>query len=721
MRTKKLVVLLLAFSLILGVCNTYTAKAAEGEVTITVLETSDIHGMLNNHDYATDTATATGMVKVATVVKEQREIDPDLLLVDCGDISQGNFVSDYRFDEVHPVVKAMNFLKYDAWELGNHEFNYEFDNLLNQIDDFKGKVLAGNIYKEDGNRFVDAYMIKEVKGVKVAIFGMIAPHINRWESDPSHYNKMTFTEPIDEIGKVIKEIKAEGADVIIGLVHYGEDGEYGTAGMYEVAQKYADDVDAFLIGHSHAEIAKYYNDGLVDEYTKNSPFVMVEPGTNATNVGKVTITVKKDGSDWKVIDKTAQLIPTADSEVDADFQKELAYVHENSVKTANTVVGKISKNFYDDPFFLPGIPYSIIEDGPIIDLINKVQMEKTGADVSLAALFDASSNLEKGDFKKKDGVKVYKYDNTLMAVKVTGAQLKEIMEVRAGGFFNQYKEGDVTISFNENIRLYNYDMFAGVDYEIDISKPVGERIVNVMYKDAPLKDDEELILALNNYRFGALSQDGYIDAENCVYDSAATEDIPAVRDMIAEYVAKQGGLKPVCDNNWRIIGADLDDPQAELIYEMIRNGEIVIPSSADGRTSNIKAVNAIELRAEGILPELDDYVEPSDKDASDDVLYIIKSGDTLNKIAAAINCDVKDILSLNNISNKNMIYAGKALILPMNKKSVKMSAGESYTVCAGDYLAKIAANCKTTVDSLVALNNIKNANKIFVGQILLLP
>src|SRR5574344_293961 len=123
----------------------------------------------------------------------------------------------------------------------------------------------------------------------------------------------------------------------------------------------------------------------------------------------------------------------------------------------------------------------------------------------------AGSNLEKGAFLNRDSVKIYKYDNTLYGVKVTGKQLKAIMERQAGEFFNQYVPGDVTISFNPNSRMYNYDEFAGVNYEINISKPVGSRIQNVAYQGKPLADDQTLVLALNNYRYGGLVTAGLLN------------------------------------------------------------------------------------------------------------------------------------------------------------------------------------------------------------------
>ena len=206
-------------------------------------------------------------------------------------------------------------------------------------------------------------------------------------------------------------------------------------------------------------------------------------------------------------------------------------------------------------------------------------------------------------------MKIYKYDNTLYGVKVTGKQMKAIMEEKAGNFFNQYQPGDVTISFNPNIRLYNYDMFAGLDYEIDISKPAGSRIQNVVYKGQPMKDTDTMVLALNNYRYGGLVSAGLINEADVVYEGGA------VRDMITEYVESlDGPLMPEVDNNWKIVGADLDDPQKDLIYEKVRSGEIAIPTSEDGRTPNIASLNGPALRSEGVLPPLEDE-EPAEEPA----------------------------------------------------------------------------------------------------------
>lgn len=572
--------------------------AADEPVTITILETSDLHGALYSYDYATDTATNnTGLTRVATYIKAQREIDSELILVDNGDAIQANMISLFNGDAVHPMINAFNLLDYDVWNLGNHEFNYEFSMLSRAVANFQGDVLIGNAHYEDGSGMANTlpYIIKEVKGVKVGIFGIVAPHITRWEaSDPTHYDNMAFRSPMEQTERMIKELRDQ-VDVLIGMIHYGREGEYGTAGVQEIAEKYPE-VDAYLIGHSHEVLNEVLENGTI----------LVEPGDKGRYVSKVTFTLEEKDGKFAVTGKAGDTVDMKDYAPDEDLMHAMRYVHDYSSKDANTIIGAIAADFLPEPFMLPGIPTAQIQDTALIDLINTVQMHYTGADVSLAALFDSNANLKAGDFRKKDSVNVYKYDNTLMAVKVTGATLKEIMERYAGAYFNTYREGDVTISFDPNIRLYNYDMFAGVNYEIDISKPVGERIVNLEFQSKPLTPDTELVLALNNYRYGALLGMELLKPEDVVFDSTiALADTPAVRDLISVYVQEKGGvLTPECDDNWRIVGADLEDPDKDVIYEMIRSGEIQIPVSEDGRTPNVSSINANDLREQGIIPEV---------------------------------------------------------------------------------------------------------------------
>lgn len=559
---------------------------AQQKATVTILETSDIHGAIAPWDYATDSAADNGLAKVATIVKQERAKDPNLLLVDCGDNLQDNLIEEFRNQKITPMVGAMNLMKYDVHILGNHEFNFEFENLEKTIKTYKAPTVVANIYQtKNDKRWLKPYVIKKVNGVKIAIIGLLAPHIDTWEAaSPDHFRGLKFTQPIDELDKVLKEVEGK-ADAIVVVSHYGPDGEYGSVGMNTIAEKYGDKVAVFLIGHAHAVINSKESNGLL----------VLEPGSKGIDIAKATLNFEKQNGKWVLTDKSGELLKVkgADVEPDKEIMDYDAPTHEASRKLANEVVGKVGADFLPGLWWngITDIPAAVVQDTAMMDLINNVQMKNAGADVSMAALFDAASNLTKGDFRKRDGVKVYKFDNTLFGVKVTGKQLKAVMEAQAGNFFNQYKAGDVTISFNPNMRLYLYDMFQGVNYDIDISEPAGSRIKNVTFKGEPLKDDQVLVLAVNNYRYGVLVKNGLISGkpEDVVFESKN-----AVRDMISDYVKEQGTIMPDCDNNWKITGTSFP-PESEKVWQMLRDGKLHVEGSADGRTPNIKAINVKDV------------------------------------------------------------------------------------------------------------------------------
>ncbi len=680
---KQLLALVLTAAMLAGL--SVPVLAAEEGKTITILQTSDLHGMVNPFDYASNQENKTSMAHAAAVIKAERAKDPDLLLLDTGDTTQANYIQEFLGETPHPMIRAMNFLDYDAWTLGNHEFNFDFKYTTKEIEEFEGVTLGGNFYKADGTRWLDAYHIFEVDGVKVAVFGVDAPHIPQWEkSDPGHYDNMKITEPEEEIGRILDELEGK-ADVIIGSVHYGLEGEYGCAGMREVAEAYGERMDALFIGHAHAK---------VNETIGGIP--VLEPGSNGEFVSKVTLTLKADGSGWAVDKAEGELIECAGVTPDPEFLAEFKGLHEKSLELASREVGTVGKTFIEPLEVLPGIPTAVLEDDAVTDLVNKVQMERAGADVSLAALFDATSNLQAGPFLHRDSVKIYKYDNTLYGVKVTGKQMKAIMEEKAGSFFNQYKPGDVTISFNPSIRLYNYDMFAGLDYEIDISKPVGSRIQNVIYKGHPMTDDETMILALNNYRYGGLVSAGLINEADVVYEGGA------VRDMITEYVESlEGPLMPEVDNNWKIVGADLDDPQKDLIYEKVRSGEIQIPTSEDGRTPNIASLNGPALRAAGVLPALEEETPAPEP---------VPEPEPAPKPEPVSEPEPKP---------------EEAAVPPVREETGKAADG-TYTVKPGDCLWSIAQKTYGAGRQWIVIYNanksiIKEPDQIRIGQVLVLP
>ena len=222
---------------------------------------------------------------------------------------------------------------------------------------------------------------------------------------------------------------------------------------------------------------------------------------------------------------------------------------------------------------IKGIPEGKLRDTAVMDLINKIQLENSGADVSAAALFKDTSDLPEGEINYGNIFDIYKFDNTLYRIPMTGKELKAYMEWSVS-IYNQWKEGDINISFNPEIPGYLYDMFAGVEYEIDLSKPVGERIVNLTINGEPLEDERIVKVAVNNYRYSSA-----LKTLGLVQNNKEWESSSSIRDMIVEYFALNSPIEPEVDNNWRIVGIDLseDDPRRSEIIQLINEGKLEAP------------------------------------------------------------------------------------------------------------------------------------------------
>lgn len=571
--------------------NEVIVKSAE-EVekhTITIAATADMHGRIYPHDYATDEFDSdAGYGKISTLVNAEREKNPNLILMDVGDTVQDNSAELFNDLDTHPMVEAMNEMNFDVWAIGNHEFNFEKEFIVRNINNFDGVVLSANIYNEkDGSYFVNPSQIYEVNGTRVAVVGIIPPYVPMWEaSAPSHFKGLEFEEVLESAQKAVADLEGK-YDVLVGAFHLGREDNYGGNGIYQVAEAMPE-FDIIFGGHEHALYVENVNG-----------VTILEPGRYGQALAKADIEVEKVDGKWEVVSINAENIGTKEVEGDEEFLSKFSDVHEKSLEDANLVVGEITKDFVARVDYITGedrvttMPTSQLEDTAIIDLINEVQMYYADAEISSAALFNFGSNLKAGPFKKKDVAYIYKYTNTLMGVNITGENLLKYMEWSVN-YYNTWKEGDVTISFNQDVRGYNYDMFAGIDYDINLSKESGSRIENATINGEAIDPNKTYKLAVNNYRFGTLTKLGLVTDKDKYYDSYdAMQDAGRIRDLIVKYTAevKKGALVPEVDNNWRITGVYLDYPEKEEILEKVRAGEIIIPTSADGRTKNVEALN----------------------------------------------------------------------------------------------------------------------------------
>lgn len=561
------------------------------EIDIQILATSDLHGKFYPYDYAINEESKSGsLTQIATAVKKYRT--DNTIIVDVGDTIQDNYSEMFFKDKIHPMILAMNEIGYDIWAIGNHEFNYGVENLKNIMKQSTSKVLIGNLYNPDGTSFADSYIIIEKDGVKIGVIGMCTPNITKWDS--VNLKDYIVTDPVEETKKIVKDLR-DKVDILIATVHMGEENEYDVpnSGANDLANA-CPELDLIIAAHEHK---------LVEETYVNNVLIVENKSSGAT-MSKVNIVVEKDKFGCKIVDRKAESIKISEYESDKELSKKLAPYNERAKKEANIIIGELIGGNLVPENEIAEIPQAQIEPTSLIDLINEVQMYYTDAQVSSAALFNIDANLEPGKIKKSDTSLIYKYGNTLYKVQMTGKQLKKYMEWSAN-YYNTYNPKDLTISFNENVRGFNYDMFSGVDYQIDISEKPGNRIKNLKWTKTgkEVKDDEVFVIAVNNYRvnthllsYGEIYEEG--EELPKVLEIDVNGKIGGVRELIGDYIknVKGGKIAPNNPKNWEIIGNNWDEEKHKKAVQMIREGKIKIPSSQDGRTPNVKSITEDDLK-----------------------------------------------------------------------------------------------------------------------------
>ena len=589
---KRLTILAAAMLAIFMSFPAVMAEEAQETVDIQLLASSDVHGKMCPYDYALDEESPSGsLAQIGTIIKELR--NDNTIVIDTGDTIQGNSADLFLEDEVHPMILGMNTIGYDVWVAGNHEFNYGVDTLEKVAAGFDNTFLCGNVFDSEGNGIGAGYEIFEKGGVKVGVIGMVTPNITRW--DAVNLENYTVEDPVEKTKEIIAEIQ-DDVDILVAAEHMGEENEYGVAdsGVNDLANA-CPELDVIIAAHEHKQV----------EGTEVNGVLIVENDDLGETLAKVDITVEKDeNGEYQVVDKTSESIAVADYEADADVMAALADADARAKEDAQTVIGTLTGGPLAPANEIEGIPQARLQETALIDLINEVQMYYTGADVSGSALFIDDANLDDGEIKKCDVALIYKYTNTLYKMEMTGAQLKKWMEWTAT-YYNTYKEGDLTISFNPDMRGYNYDMFSGVNYEINISKEPGQRIENLTRSDGTeIKDDDVLIVAMNNYRassqlltYGTVYEEG-VDELPTLLEIDVRGELGGVRELIADYImnVKGGELEaPALTGNWKITGYDWDEDLHAQAVELVNNGTLALKSSESGREINVAPITVEDL------------------------------------------------------------------------------------------------------------------------------
>ncbi|CGG43454.1 MULTISPECIES: bifunctional 2',3'-cyclic-nucleotide 2'-phosphodiesterase/3'-nucleotidase [Bacillus] len=574
-------------------------QTGESTVNLRILETSDIHVNLMNYDYyQTKTDNKVGLVQTATLVNKAREEAKNSVLFDDGDALQGTPLGDYVANKIkdqknrvdpsytHPLYRVMNLMKYDVISLGNHEFNYGLDYLKKVTSKTKIPVINSNVYRDDhdGNDENDEHYFdrpyhileKEVVDeagqkqiVKIGVMGFVPPQIMNWDK-ANLEGQVKAKDIVETAKKMVPKMKAEGADVIVALAHSGVDKSGYNVGM-ENASYYLTEVpgvNAVLMGHSHTEVKDVFN---------GVPVVM--PGVFGSNLGIIDMQLKKVNGKWEVQKDQSkpQLRPIADSkgnplvESDQKLVNEIKDEHEKTIEYVNTHVGetKAPINSY----------FSLVQDDPSVQIVTNAQkwyveqeLKKPEYEkikdipvLSAGAPFKAGgrngatyyTDIPAGTLAIKNVADLYVYPNTLYAVKVNGAQVKEWLEMSAGQF-NQIdpKKTEEQPLVNIGYPTYNFDILDGLKYEIDVTQPAkydkdgkvvnanANRIVNMTYEGKLVADDQEFIVATNNYRGSSQTFPGVSKGE-VVYQSQ-----DETRQIIVKYMQKIKDIDPAADQNW---------------------------------------------------------------------------------------------------------------------------------------------------------------------------
>ncbi|MEG0268390.1 MAG: bifunctional metallophosphatase/5'-nucleotidase [Carnobacterium sp.] len=517
---------------------------------LTILATSDIHGYIRPTDFSTKLQDKPfGALKVATVLKKERKaaIGP-VLTIDNGDYIQGSPFSYYiakHQKQLNPddLANVFNRMAYDVGVIGNHEFNYGKEYLIQAISAANYPVLAANILNEAGEPvFGKGYEIFEKEGIKIAVLGLTTTYIPNWEH-PNHIKNMTFKNGVETAKELVPHLR-ELADVVIISYHGGFEKDLKTGeitepltGENEAYQLMTEvpGMDALITGHQHRLIA-----------TKINGIPVIQPGYRGEAVGKITLSLEKNEKGaYSVTQSEASLIETAAAVPDEAIAKKLTLLFEEIDEWLDQPLGRVEGDMrIQDAHRVRAVEH------PYVEFIQKVQMDATGTDISGTALF-VNEGKGFGDvITMRDVVTNYTYPNTLAVLKVTGADIRAALELSAT-YFKAGKDGSVEINpdfIHPKPQYYNYDMYEGIDYTINAKKPIGERIVQLVYHGKDVQPDDEMEITLNQYR--AVGGGNY---PMFTADKIIREVQIDMSELIADYLVKHPLIKAEVNHNFKVI------------------------------------------------------------------------------------------------------------------------------------------------------------------------
>ncbi|WP_246061352.1 bifunctional metallophosphatase/5'-nucleotidase [Paenibacillus oralis] len=517
-----------------------------------ILVTSDVHGHIYPTDYRTHEEIPLGLAKLAAMIRRERERTPDLLLVDNGDVIQGtplcSFYVKQRQEEMHPAVAVMNELDYDAAVPGNHEFNYGPRMLRRVMEDSRFPWLSAGIV-DAGQRqpaFGQPYLVKTTEaGVKIAVLGVTTHYIPHWEN-PRHIEGWEFRDALETVKTWVPRIREqERPDLMVIAYHGGFERDLLTGEPAERLtgenQGYAmclevPGIDVLITGHQHRLIA-----------AEVGGVTVIQPGSGGQALGKISVRFQKstDGA-WTIMEKKAELL-TPDETTEADG-KVLGIVRSLEADTQTWLDQPIGEVSGDMEIRSPLA--CRLADHPFMEFVNKVQMEAAGVKVSNAALLSNASKGFRGSITMRDVLTNFMYPNTLAVLRLKGKDIREALEQTANYFIVE-EGGKIAVNpayMEPKAQHYNYDMWEGIEYVLNVSRPPGRRVALLNYSGEPLRDDAEIDVVMNSYRAG-----GGGDYDMYRGKPVVKEIQIDMAELVAEYIRERGTIMATCNHNWQIV------------------------------------------------------------------------------------------------------------------------------------------------------------------------
>ncbi len=559
------------------------AAAAPGgvsdELDLTLLATTDLHGRVQDWDYFKDlpyterSGDATGLARVGSVVDSVRaaEGEDSVLVVDNGDFLQGTPLSYYyaRQEPVtetgleHPMAAAYDAIGYDAQVVGNHEFNYGLDLLQAYTEDVDHPVLGANVVDADsGQPYLPPYTLRKVhvpghKPVTVGILGLTTPGSAIWDRGNVE-GRVEFLDMVESAEKWVPIVDRQ-ADVVVVLSHAGVGGtsSYGpdaapTENPTDVIARTVPGIDAMVVGHTHRDVPSQ----VVRNEVSGEDVLLTQPHRWGATVSQVDFSLAKSRGQWDVVGTEVTTHRTKDFPEDPDVLAATAEAHGTTVGYVNQVVATSTEEL--------SAATSRYEDTAILDFIQQVQADTVEGALegtpygdlpvlSIAAPFSRTAVFPEGEVTIRDIAGLYVFDNTLEAVTLTGAQVRDYLEYSARYFAQVPATGAVdveAITGAGGTPDYNYDVLSGVDYDLDVSRPAGERVTRLQFDGAAVADDDVFVVAVNNYRRSGGGNFPHVSTAPKVYDEQLE-----IRQLLIDRAQSTGVIDPAdfADDNWQLV------------------------------------------------------------------------------------------------------------------------------------------------------------------------